>query len=43
MPRFQGACPADKRMTSDRHAEKKNVFSAERFSILLQTIHVFSK
>ena len=43
MPRFQGACPADKRMTSDRHAEKKMFFSAERFSILLQTIHVFSK
>ena len=24
-------------MTSDRHEEKKNVFSAERFFILLQT------
>ena len=30
-------------MTSDRHAEKKNVFSAERFFSLLLTIHVFGE
>ena len=30
-------------MTYDRHAEKKNVFSAKTISILLQTIHVFGE